>query len=79
MLLAHVFKLVPALLEESEIGVCHRIRTARKQTSVQRERCTAMFTHHSLCVCVFSVSLCRPTQQLFRHVTVWTILTSGQF
>ena len=57
MLLAHVFKLVPSLLEESEVGICHRIRAARKQTSVQCERCTATFTHHSLCVCVFTVSL----------------------
>ena len=57
MLLARVFKLVPALLEESEIGVCHRIGTARKQTSAQCEKCTAMFTHHSMCVCLQCQSL----------------------
>ena len=76
MLLAHVFKLVSSLLEESEVGICHRIRAARKQTSVQCERCTGMFTHHSLCVCL----QCQPLQSYSAttqacQAGVWTILT----
>lgn len=63
MLLALFFKLAPSLLKESEVGVCHRVRAARKQTSVECERYTVTFTHALFIVCL----QCQPLQLLIRH------------